>query len=70
MIQLTISGMTCESCATHVKEALESARGFIKIVAEREGGRTFRSNLPTSCGCPSSLALSHEDFIRQLARLA
>ena len=32
MTQLSITGMTCDSCATHVKEALEKVPGVRSAV--------------------------------------
>ena len=49
MIQLKITGMTCDSCAAHVKEALENAPGVQSAeVSYAEGSAQIAVEVGTS----------------------
>ena len=36
---ITVSGMTCDNCATHVRTALQDVPGVKNATVERESGR-------------------------------
>ena len=38
MIRLSIDGMSCENCVRHVREALESLEGVVRVAVSLEKG--------------------------------
>ena len=38
MIRLSIDGMSCENCVRHVREALESLEGVVRVTVRLEKG--------------------------------
>ena len=44
MTEITVNGMTCTSCATHVKDALEKIPGVNAAVVSYPGSPRFQCN--------------------------